>query len=158
MPHPSHPPWLDYSYTWQTVEVMKLLIMQFSRGMILLSLKTTQIIKLFKYRHHMNTDTHDRNMAIQNYMCWHVFRILCVLNDREEHFFSCCEYNTGITGKLILPPVYKLYLQTMIHYRHHRNMTALNYICADCVFGLLCIQNDRGEHPFSCGERNTHRR
>jgi hypothetical protein len=31
MPCPSHPPWLDHSnYTWRTIQVMKLLIMQFS--------------------------------------------------------------------------------------------------------------------------------
>jgi hypothetical protein len=31
MPSPSHPPWLDNSnYTWRTIQVMKLLIMQFS--------------------------------------------------------------------------------------------------------------------------------
>jgi hypothetical protein len=31
MPCPSHPPWLDHSnYTWRRVQVMKLLIMQFS--------------------------------------------------------------------------------------------------------------------------------
>jgi hypothetical protein len=31
MPRPSHPPWLDNSnYTWRTIHVMKLLIMQFS--------------------------------------------------------------------------------------------------------------------------------
>jgi hypothetical protein len=31
MPYPSHPPWLDHSnYTWRTVQVMKLLIMQLS--------------------------------------------------------------------------------------------------------------------------------
>jgi hypothetical protein len=31
MPSPSHPPWLDHSnYTWRRVQVMKLLIMQFS--------------------------------------------------------------------------------------------------------------------------------
>jgi hypothetical protein len=31
MPCPSHPPWLDNSnYTWRTVQVMKLPIMQFS--------------------------------------------------------------------------------------------------------------------------------
>jgi hypothetical protein len=31
MSRPSHPPWLDHSnYTWRTVQVMKLLIMQFS--------------------------------------------------------------------------------------------------------------------------------
>jgi hypothetical protein len=31
MPRPSHPSWLDYSnYTWRRVQVMKLLIMQFS--------------------------------------------------------------------------------------------------------------------------------
>jgi hypothetical protein len=31
MPCPSHPPWLDHSnYTWRGVQVMKLLIMQFS--------------------------------------------------------------------------------------------------------------------------------
>jgi hypothetical protein len=31
MPHPSHPSWLDHSnFTWRRVQVMKLLIMQFS--------------------------------------------------------------------------------------------------------------------------------
>jgi hypothetical protein len=31
MPCPSHLPWLDhYNYTWRRVQVMKLLIMQFS--------------------------------------------------------------------------------------------------------------------------------
>jgi hypothetical protein len=31
MPRPSHPPWLGHSnYTWRRVQVMKLLIMQFS--------------------------------------------------------------------------------------------------------------------------------
>jgi hypothetical protein len=31
MPCPSHPPWLDHSnYTWRRVQVMKLLITQFS--------------------------------------------------------------------------------------------------------------------------------
>jgi hypothetical protein len=31
MPCQSHPPWLDHSnYTWRTVQVMKLLIMQFN--------------------------------------------------------------------------------------------------------------------------------
>jgi hypothetical protein len=31
MPCPSNPPWLDHSnYTWRRVQVMKLLIMQFS--------------------------------------------------------------------------------------------------------------------------------
>jgi hypothetical protein len=31
MPYPSHPPWLENSnYTWQRVQAMKLLIMQFS--------------------------------------------------------------------------------------------------------------------------------
>jgi hypothetical protein len=31
MPCPSHPPWLHHSnYTWRRVQVMKLLIMQFS--------------------------------------------------------------------------------------------------------------------------------
>jgi hypothetical protein len=31
IPYPSHPPWLDRSnYTWRRVQVMKLLIMQFS--------------------------------------------------------------------------------------------------------------------------------
>jgi hypothetical protein len=31
MPRPSHPPWLDNSnYTWRTVWLTKLLIMQFS--------------------------------------------------------------------------------------------------------------------------------
>jgi hypothetical protein len=32
MTYPSHPPWLDHSnYTWRRLQVMKLLIMQFSR-------------------------------------------------------------------------------------------------------------------------------
>jgi hypothetical protein len=31
MPYPPHPPWLDhFNYTWRRVQVMKLLIMQFS--------------------------------------------------------------------------------------------------------------------------------
>jgi hypothetical protein len=31
MPYPSHPPWYDHSnYVWLRVQVMKLLIMQFS--------------------------------------------------------------------------------------------------------------------------------
>jgi hypothetical protein len=31
MPHPSHPPWLDYcNYTWWKLQITKLLIMQFS--------------------------------------------------------------------------------------------------------------------------------
>jgi hypothetical protein len=31
MSFPSHPPWFDHSnYTWRSVQVMKLLIMQFS--------------------------------------------------------------------------------------------------------------------------------
>jgi hypothetical protein len=31
LPCPSHPPWLDHSnYTWRRVQVMKLLLMQFS--------------------------------------------------------------------------------------------------------------------------------
>jgi hypothetical protein len=30
MPCPSHPPWLDHSnYIWRTIQVMKLLVMQF---------------------------------------------------------------------------------------------------------------------------------
>jgi hypothetical protein len=36
--HPSHPPWLDYSnYTWRRVQLMKLLIMQFSPTSLLTS-------------------------------------------------------------------------------------------------------------------------
>jgi hypothetical protein len=35
MPCPSHPPWLDHSiYTWRRVQVMKILIMQFSERQI----------------------------------------------------------------------------------------------------------------------------
>jgi hypothetical protein len=61
MPRPSHPSWLDYSnYSWRRVQVMKLLIMQFSPisclfipSSFLIIKKLNIYCKLFKigYRH-----------------------------------------------------------------------------------------------------------
>jgi hypothetical protein len=45
MPCPSHPPWLDNSnYTWRRVQVMKLLIMQFSQPPVTSSLFGPNIV------------------------------------------------------------------------------------------------------------------
>jgi hypothetical protein len=45
MPHPSHPPRLDYSnYTWQKVQIKKLFIMEFSHPPITSSLFSPNIL------------------------------------------------------------------------------------------------------------------
>jgi hypothetical protein len=66
-PTTSHPPWLDYSnYTWRSVQIIKLLIMQFSpTSCHLISLRSK-----YSPQHHVLKHSQSINWSLEVFLFW----------------------------------------------------------------------------------------